>query len=428
MDIVYWEELGKRIGNRRVAEDRISYRISPFTQWKVLVADESSEVKKGEVRLIKLREVRIPQNTIIAPLSIMPHAHGLTFDVVERGLTKVEGEKTITHSIFLPIEDGFVEKGDIVGVLKVFFVRTGVIGKRLGFKSSDIRIREEMVDANLTWKDGGEVRRERIRTRFFGYFRSHVAEWEPIIAAESCDVEEGVVARIKIKEIRLPENTVVTPLSIRRHPLGTVLDVIQPGRRRKVEEEKRITEAAFIPTKSGRIKRRDLLGVINVYYIATERFSAKRREKEETLARIVSEDEKREEIRISPFAYRRKTIARWEMIIADENCRVRRGEVKEIAIRPIKLEENTVVYPLYIMRNAFGSVVDVIEKRRSRVEEKKEINKAIFLPVFDGEIKRGQLLGVVNVYSVEVQPYEVIWRWLEEWQSEFSKIFAEVVG
>jgi hypothetical protein len=116
------------------------------------------------------------------------------------------------------------------------------------------------------------------------------------------------------------------------------------------------------------------------------------------------------------------------MIIADENCRVRRGEVKEIAIRPIKLEENTVVYPLYIMRNAFGSVVDVIEKRRSRVEEKKEINKAIFLPVFDGEIKRGQLLGVVNVYSVEVQPYEVIWRWLEEWQSEFSKIFAEVVG
>jgi len=320
-----------------------------------------------------------------------------------------------------------VEEGDIVGILKVFFVRTGAIGKRLGFKSEDVRLRQEMVKANLTWRDNDKIRREKIRIRFFGYFRSHVAEWEPVIAAESVEVERGRVVRIRVKDITLPRYTVVTPLFIRRHTLGSIIDVIQPGRRRKVEEAKKINEAIFLPTKSGRIKKGDLLGVINVYYIVTESFDVQRREKPEVLARLVG-DNMEKEIRIKPFAYRRKTTARWEPIVAAENCRVKKGEVEEIAIEPIKLEENTIVYPLYIMRNAFGSVVDVIEKRPSRVEERKEIDKAIFLPVFDGEIKKGQLLGVMNVYSVEVQPYEVIWRWLEEWQAEYRKIFAEVIG
>lgn len=150
-----------------------------------------------------------------------------------------------------------------------------------------------------------------------------------------------------------------------------------------------------MPARSGRVEKGDLLGVINVYYISTENFSVGRREKDEVLAKIV--DEKgRKELRIKPFAYRRKTIARWEPIVAAENRKVRRDEVEEIAIEPISLEENTIVYPLYGMRNAFGTVVDVVEKRRSRVEEKKEITKAVFLPVFDGEVRRGQLLGVVQ--------------------------------
>ncbi|MDI3497706.1 DUF22 domain-containing protein [Archaeoglobus sp.] len=427
MEIVYWEELGKRLGSFEVKKDKVSYRIAPFTQWKVLVADERREVEKGKPELIRLRVVRIPQNTIVAPLSIAPHATGTTVDVVEEKPSRVEEEKKITHAVFLPAEDGVVEEGDIVGILKVFFVRTGAIGKRLGFKAGDIRIREEIVQANLTWKEDGEIRRERIKTRFFGYFRSHVAEWEPVIAAESVDVERGEVARIKIKEITLPEYTVITPLFIRRHALGSLIDVVQQGKRRKVEEKKRIGEAIFLPARSGRVEKGDLLGVINVYYIATENFSVGRREKDEVLAKVVDE-RGRKEFRIKPFAYRRKTIARWEPIVAAENRKVRKGEVEEIAIEPISLEENTIVYPLYVMRNAFGSVVDVVEERPRRVEERREIIKAVFLPVFDGEIRKGQLLGVMNVYSIEVQPYEVIWRWLEEWQGEFRRLFAEVVG
>ncbi len=126
----------------------------------------------------------------------------------------------------MPAEDGVVQEGDIVGILKVFFVRTGAIGKRLGFKAGDIRIREQIVRANLTWSEDGETKRERIKKRFFGYFRSHVAEWEPVIAAGSVEVERKKVARIRIKEILLPENTVITPLFI-RHALGSLIDVVQ---------------------------------------------------------------------------------------------------------------------------------------------------------------------------------------------------------
>ncbi len=182
-----------------------------------------------------------------------------------------------------------------------------------------------------------------------------------------------------------------------------------------------------MPAKSGRVEKGDLLGVINVYYIATENFSVKRREKEEVLARLAHNG--RKEIRIQPFAYRRKTTARWEPIVAAESMKVRRGEVEEIEIEPIRLEENTIVYPLYGLRNAFGSVIDVVEARPSRVEDKKELRKAFFLPLFDGEVRRGQLLGVMNVYSVEVQPTRssggglrigrvsserYSWRWLDE--------------
>ncbi|WP_048064180.1 DUF22 domain-containing protein [Archaeoglobus fulgidus] len=55
MEIVYWEELGKRLGSFEVKKDKVSYRIAPFTQWKVLVADERREVEKGKPELIRLR-------------------------------------------------------------------------------------------------------------------------------------------------------------------------------------------------------------------------------------------------------------------------------------------------------------------------------------------------------------------------------------
>jgi hypothetical protein len=427
MEIVYWKEVGKEVANLRVKKESVRYRIAPFVQWKVLIAEESAEVKMGEPVAIKIREVKIPENTILAPLSIMRHALGTTIDVIERGISKVEDEKTITHAVFLPVEDGTVEKGDIIGVLKVFFVKTGMIDRIFGFSASDIKIREEMVDANLVYRQNGELKREKIRTRFFGYFKSYIAEWEPIVSAENVDVRRGVLTRVKIKEIALQPNTVVTPLHIMRNVYGSVVEVAQEGKPSRVEEEKRISEAIFLPVRDGRLQKGDLLGVLNVYYTAIGNFEPKMVPKEEKFARLVYEAPGRvvrDGMLLKPFAYRRKPVARWEPVVAEEDVAVERGKPLEVAVEPLRLEENTIVYPLYIMRHAMGTIIDLIESKPAKVEAPKTIRKVLFMPVFDGEIKKGQLVGVVNVYNVEVESYEVLSRWLNEWVEEMKRVLG----
>lgn len=429
MEIVRWKRIGESVEKLKIQAESIKYRIAPFTQWKVLIADEGVELEKSTPAVIKIRNVRIPQNTIIGPLSIMRHGNGTLLDVIEDGTSRVEEQKTITHAVMLPVEDGVVERGDIVGVLKIFFVKTGPIGRRLGFSPSDIRIREEMIDANITYRLDGEIERQRIRTRFFGYFRSHIAEWEPVIADESIEIEAGEVVRVKIKKINLQPNTVVTPLHIMRNALGSVVDVIQIGKPSKVEEKKTIDESIFVARRSGRIEKGDLLGILNVYYVALGDFIPRLQPKAEMFADRVTESGERvvrKGVRIRPFAYRRKAVARWEPVIADEDTRVETGRIVEINIKPVSIEENTILYPLYIMRNAYGSVIDLIEKKPSMVEEEKEITRALFMPVFDGEIRKGQLLGVVNVYSVDVKPYDTLSRWLSEWAEEMKNVFARV--
>ncbi len=49
----------------------------------------------------------------------------------------------------------------------------------------------------------------------------------------------------------------MSPLSIMRHAYGVVVDVIQPGRPGRVEEEKVIMHAVFMPVSDGEVKRPD---------------------------------------------------------------------------------------------------------------------------------------------------------------------------
>jgi hypothetical protein len=93
MEIIYWKELGRRLETLKAKKEKVSYRIAPFTQWKVIIADESFEVEKGRVDLIKLKEVRIPENTIIAPsqLPLMRLARQLTLS--RRGRAELRRRK-----------------------------------------------------------------------------------------------------------------------------------------------------------------------------------------------------------------------------------------------------------------------------------------------------------------------------------------------
>ncbi len=403
---------------------RVSYRISPFVQWKTLIASESKKVRRGKVEVIEVEPVSIAPNTILAPLSIMRHAYGTVVDVIEDKPSMVENEKKVEKAVFLAVEDGTVEEGDLIGVIQVLFVKVGTLSKILGFVPKDIKIREEFKNAYIVYDDGS---RRKVRMRLFGYVASNIAEWRLVVAEEDLEVEKGGVYRINIRPIELQPCTVVTPLTILRHPLGSVVDVIEFGRS-KVEESKLIKQAIFVARKDGIIEKGDLIGVLNVYHVAIGNFESGLLKRSLERVNIVVEKNGRIEkknIEVRPFVYRRKSTAKWDLLLSNENVEVREGELAEIEIKPLKIEKNAIVCPLCSMRNAIGTVLDVVGTH-GKVEEEKRIDRVLFLPVYSGTIKKNQLLGVLNIYNVEVKPYEVLDRLLRDWRSRIRSRVVEV--
>jgi len=431
VEMLYWVDyVGGKVERLDVELKPFGYKMAPVTQWKTLIADEDVEVERGKPVVVKVRTVDIPENTIVGPLNIMRHALGTVIDVVECGIPdRVEEEKCIDQVLFVPVDDGVIKAGDLVGVLKVFFIKTGLLSRIPLLKPPRVELREEIVEANITWRDNGSIYREPIKTRVFGYTRSHIGVWELLIADERVKVKKGDVVRIKIKEVNLPPDTVVVPLSFMRNAYGTVLDVVELGRPRKVEEEKRIQQAVFLAAEDGWMEEGDLIGVINVYFVGVEKLSSIPLELEPKEANLVYKSGGgiiRKKVSIEPFGYKRAANASWEVLVADERKEVRYGEPCFIKIKKVKIPRNTMIYPMSIMRHAYGAFIDLYSDIPPRkVEEERYAKKALFYPIADGEVREGEIIGIINLYSVEVGTLGKVKQWLDCWLDEMGEALAE---
>ena len=426
--LVYWvDEVGGEANRTQIELKPFGYRMAPVTQWRLLIADEDVSVKKGEPKIIRVKKLVLPENTMVGPLSIMRHALGIVTEVVQCGIPeKVEKEKCIDQVLFTPIDDGEIKKGDLVGVLKVFYIRTGLLSKIMNISPPKIKFEKEITEFNLTWRDNGNIHREKTRSEVFGYARSHIGYWELLIADEEVTFNRGDIVRVNIREIELPPNTVVVPLYTPHNVYGTVLDVIQLGKPSKVEDPKRIQQAVFLAVEDGKVEKGDIVGILNVYYVGLD--SSKRiiPEKKEERVRIVYKENgtiKKKEITVEPFGYKRKDVARWEVVVADEDLKVKKGEPVIVKVKPIEIPNNTIVYPLSTLRHAYGALVDIYTEKPWKVEEGHRVEYAIYYPIVDGEIRRGDLLGVLNLYQLEIALLDRIKGWLDNWVMETGKVF-----
>ncbi|WP_290596603.1 MULTISPECIES: DUF22 domain-containing protein [unclassified Archaeoglobus] len=431
VEMTYWlDEIGGKIERTGIDLKPFGYRMAPVTQWEMLIADEDISVERGKPVILRIKPIDIPENTMVGPLSIMRHALGIVQDVVECGIPgKVEDEKCIDRVLFIPVEDGEIKKDDLVGVLKVFYIKTGILTRLFGLNPPKVEIKRDITEANITWRDNGNVYRKRVKIDALGYTRSHIGVWETLIADEDVTVRKGDIVRIKIREINLPPSTVVVPLSIMRNAYGTVLDVIELGEPKRVEDEKRIQQAIFLAIEDGKIEKGDLIGVINVYYVGLTEVKSVIEDKKPERARIVyrsGEGVIKKEVTIEPFGYKRSSVAKWGVLIADERKEVRYGEPTVVRVKKVEIPPNTIIYPLHIMRHAYGTVVDVFcDCAPWKVEEGGDIRKVVFLPVMDGEVREGEMLGVLNFYSVELSPIGKVKQWLSSWLDEMGKTFDE---
>ena len=86
----------------------------------MLISAGDVEVKKGDVIQIPIKKTVVYENTVSLPCAFCHHALGTVLKVQSEGAALVESERNILNVVFLPILDGMIKKGDLLGVINVF--------------------------------------------------------------------------------------------------------------------------------------------------------------------------------------------------------------------------------------------------------------------------------------------------------------------
>ena len=379
----------------------IAYKTAPYAYWKLIVADEYLEIRKNETVVVKVRKIQLPGNTIISPLSVMRNRYGIVLDVYESypPRMKIELPREIEYAAFLPVQDGEIRKGDMLGVVKVFVVGVGRAEEMTKLKASDADVKLEEMEVNLVCDE-----RRAAKVKEYRYKRRHIAEWLPVVAEEDAMVEAGKITEIAIRKLKLSPQTIPVPLSIMRHPVGTLMD-LGCDRLRRVEEGMTAERAIFMPVRDGEIRKGDLIGVVNNYYISIGGMPSARPvlgSQKVNLAYLKDGEIVRREFELQPFGFKRSEIGMLVPVVAAEDVEIRRGEVRIIGIDAINLPAGTIVQPLHERNHPMGTMIDVIEEKPTLVEEDKRITGAVFYAIEDGEVREGDVVGVLNVYNVAV--------------------------
>ncbi len=82
-----------------------------------IFADEDAVVLQGETIDIKIAPLDIPKNCFCFLDSYVRHPVGNVIMLVEDPQKKMESPRTATHAIFHGMDNGRVEKGDVIGVV-----------------------------------------------------------------------------------------------------------------------------------------------------------------------------------------------------------------------------------------------------------------------------------------------------------------------
>lgn len=130
---------------------------------------------------------------------------------------------------------------------------------------------------------------------------------------------------------------------------------------------------------------------------------AEREEFERVNLRITTKDGECVTITVeaAPYEFTVGTRAKWEMVIADENLNVKKGECVNIKIRPITLHSHTIALPCAFNQHPIVTTLRINEGCAPKpVEAERTARYATALALSDGEVREGDLLGVLNIFPV----------------------------
>ena len=124
-DIVYWKDdvFGKVDVIHKKMEE-YAYRIAGIGEWKAVISDENVKLEAFKPVVVKIKRIEFPPNSIAIKLERMRHAYGSVIDVFHVGKPKyVENVRYVDYAVFLPICDGEIKKGELLGVINIIYVK-----------------------------------------------------------------------------------------------------------------------------------------------------------------------------------------------------------------------------------------------------------------------------------------------------------------
>ncbi|MCD6493434.1 MAG: DUF22 domain-containing protein [Archaeoglobaceae archaeon] len=119
------------------------------------------------------------------------------------------------------------------------------------------------------WKDevGGEIGRIHRKMDEYAYKIVGIGEWRALISAEDVKIKAKSPIIIKINKVEFPPNSIGLMLARMRHALGAVIELLHSGEPKYVEKVRYADQVLFLPIFDGEIKKGELLGVVNIFYI-----------------------------------------------------------------------------------------------------------------------------------------------------------------
>jgi hypothetical protein len=109
----------------------------------------------------------------------------------------------------------------------------------------------------------------------------------------------------------------------------------------------------------------------------------------------------RKKVQASPYEFTIATRAKWEMVIADEDITIGAGKLERVKVKEIKVQKDMLAIPCAFSHHPIVSVVKVATKEGpAPVEIDRTINAAYVIGQESGEIHKGDLLSVLNLYPI----------------------------
>lgn len=109
----------------------------------------------------------------------------------------------------------------------------------------------------------------------------------------------------------------------------------------------------------------------------------------------------RKKVKASPYEFTIATRAKWEMLIADEDLTIGAGKLENVKVKEIVVQKDMLAMPCAFSHHPVVSVIKVKTRNgTSPIETDRIINGAFVIGQESGEIKKGDLLSVLNLYPI----------------------------